>query len=109
MEFTIAEKILGLLRDFTAPRESISKVTVHDDPLGAIRGVRAPGLSIPGRRKVGIWRGRRYRDAVVVTADMPAIRLCFAGQPYDALIISSPQAARWVSTLLEHRDESEHG
>jgi len=109
VEFTVADKILGLLGDFTVPRESVSEVTVHDDPLAAIRGFRAPGLSIPGRRKIGIWRARSYRDAVVVTADMPAIRLCFEGQRYDALLISSPQAARWASSLLEHRDESEHG
>jgi len=99
VEFTTAEKVLGLLRDVTARRDQVTDATVHTDPLAVIRGYRAPGFAVPARRKVGTWRRPGQRVAVAVTAGIPAIRLRLRGHRYDELVISHPDAAALSAAL----------
>ena len=58
LRFTTAEKVLGLVRDHDFPRSAITSARVEQDGLGAVRGVRAPGLGLPAVRKIGTWRGK---------------------------------------------------
>ena len=62
------------------------------DALGAVRGTRAPGFSLPGRTKIGTWRGRGRRTFVVARRDVPAVRFALAGAKDDELIVSTPDA-----------------
>lgn len=98
VQFTLLEQIFSL-RDFTVQRDDIGEVSMHGNPLAAFRGFRSPGLSIPMRRKVGIWRRPGQRIAVAATSNLPAIRLRLPRQRYDAVVISSPKAAEWAATL----------
>jgi hypothetical protein len=43
-------KVAGLLRDQVIPRSAVTAVEVVPDGLAAARGLRAPGLALPGRR-----------------------------------------------------------
>jgi hypothetical protein len=99
VEFTTTEKILGLLRDFTLRRDQVVEATFHVDSVAVVRGLRAPGLAVPGRRKIGTWRRSGYRAAVSVAAPTPAVRLRLRGHRYDELIISHPEAAAWAAAL----------
>lgn len=99
VEFTFAEKILGLLRDFTVHRDQVLAATVHADPLAIVRGLRAPGFAVPGRRRIGTWRRPGHRTAVAVTADTTAIRLLLQSHRYDELVLSHPDAAAWAAAL----------
>ena len=49
------DKALGLLRDQDVPRSAVTSVDVVPDGFAAVRGIRAPGSALPGRR-VGTWR-----------------------------------------------------
>ena len=50
VRFTRLEKVLGLVRDHSFPVSAVSDARVETDGLAAARGIRAPGLGIPGRR-----------------------------------------------------------
>jgi hypothetical protein len=89
---TSREKVAGLLRDLAVPWESVTSVTVEDDSVKAVRGLRAPGLALPRRVKIGTWRGRGGRAMVVVRAGVPALRVALQGERYDELLISHPDA-----------------
>jgi len=106
VEFTRAERIAGLLGDIQVPLSAISSATLESDPLTAAGGLRAPGLAIPGRRKIGTWRGRGRRAAVSVRAGVPAVRLRLHGAKFDELLISSASAGAVVGSLQQHINSS---
>ena len=99
VRLTRAEKFWGLLRDVEVPRSAVRDVEVVADGLAAARGLRAPGLGLPGRRKIGTWRRRGERSLVSVRAGQPALRIGLAGQRYDTLVIGTDGAAAIADVL----------
>lgn len=88
VRFTPAEKISGLLlRDVRIPTSAVRAVELVPDGLAATRGIRAPGLAIPGVRKIGTWRRRGGKSIVTVRRHQPAVRIDLAGQRYESLLI----------------------
>ncbi|SFU03495.1 Pyridine nucleotide-disulphide oxidoreductase [Geodermatophilus amargosae] len=81
------------------PRSAITSAEAVSDGLAAARGLRAPGLAIPGRRKIGTWRGRGARRFVDVRRGQPALRLRLQGQHYDELLIGHDDAAALAARL----------
>ena len=94
-----ASKIAGLLRDQVVPRDAVTGVDVVPDGLAAARGLRAPGLAVPGRRKVGTWRGRGVRRLVDVRRGQPAVLLRLRGQRYDEILVGADDAAAVAARL----------
>ncbi|MET4613801.1 hypothetical protein ABIC28_004808 [Rhodococcus sp. PvR044] len=88
------EKIGALHGDVEVPLSSILAVDVCPDGLSAPRGMRAPGLGVPGWRKLGTWRSRGRREFVDVRRGQPAVRVELAGQSFAALLVGvdDPQA-----------------
>jgi hypothetical protein len=90
------EKVAGFLRDLDVPRDRIRSARAVDDGLAAVRGIRAPGLALPGVAKIGVWRGRGWRSYVVARRG-PALVLELDGAKYRTVIVSADgvrQAAR---------------
>jgi hypothetical protein len=87
------DRVLGLVRDQAVPRASITAVDVVEDGLSAPRGFRAPGLGLPGLRKIGTWRGRGRATLVDVRRGEPALRVHLTGHRYDELLLGTPSAA----------------
>ena len=92
VQFTRAERFAGLLRNITVPLATVRAVTVEPDGLNAARGIRAPGLAVPSRRKVGTWRRRGQRTAVSVRKGEPALRVQLNKGKYSELLIGTPNA-----------------
>lgn len=90
---TRREKIAGLLGDLRVPVAAIGRVDVVENAFDAVRGLRAPGLAIPGLTRVGTWRGRGRRTFVVARAGQPALVVDLEGQRYDRLVLSTTDAA----------------
>ena len=84
------DRVLGLLRDQDVPRSAITGVDVVADGIAAVRGVRAPGLALPGRR-VGTWRSRRTKSLVDVRRLQPAVRVRLTGHRYDELLLGTDE------------------
>ncbi|MGN6131977.1 MAG: hypothetical protein ACTHOK_16670 [Nocardioidaceae bacterium] len=98
VRFTALEKVLGLVADHEVPRSAVSAVEVVPDGLHAARGLRGPGLGIPGRRKLGTWRGRG-RTLVSVRRGQPAVQLTLEGQRWARWLIGADDAARLAEKL----------
>ena len=98
VRFTTFEKVLGAVRDHAYPLSSVSSAHLEDDGLAAARGLRAPGLGVPGRRKVGTWRGHG-RTLVSVRRGQPAVVVDLADQRFARLVIGADDAAAVVSQL----------
>lgn len=98
VRFTTSEKVLGLVRDRSFPLSSVVSVEVADDALAAVRGLRAPGLGLPGLRKVGTWRGRGT-SLVSVRRGQQAVVVSLDGQGPDRLVIGVDDPATVVATL----------
>ena len=94
IRFTRSEKALGLLRDVDVPVAAVRDVEVVRNGLAATSGMRAPGYSWPGSRKIGTWRKRGRRSLVDVRRGQPALRVRLDGQRYDELLIGSDDAER---------------
>ena len=86
LRFTTTEKILGLVKDRDFPRSAVQSARVEQDALSATQGMRAPGLALPGRRKIGTWRGKG-RTLVSVRAGEPAVVVELDGQAVDRLVV----------------------
>jgi hypothetical protein len=99
VRLTLREKVAGLLRDVAVPWLSVTSVSVEEDGLKAARGVRAPGLALPWRTKIGTWRRRDGKSLVVVRAGVPALRIALQGERYDELLISHPDAHQLADDL----------
>ena len=100
VRFTGTEKVLGLVRDRSFPRDAVESVEVVDDGVGATRGIRAPGLGIPRVRLVGTWRHRHGKDLVSVSRGRAALRITLRDQPYASLLIGLDDAQA-VAELLQ--------
>jgi hypothetical protein len=99
VRFTRAEKIAGLLRDVEIPRAAIRSAEVVSDPLTGLRGLRAPGLALPGRRKIGTWRRPGERTLVSVRKGQPAVRIRLEGARYDTLLLGADDAVALAGEL----------
>ena len=99
VRLTPLTKLAGLLRNQVVPLTAVTAVDVVQDGLAAARGLRAPGLALPGRRKVGTWRGRGARRLVDVRRGQPALRLQLRGQRYDELLLGHDDAVALASRL----------
>jgi hypothetical protein len=99
LQLTTPEKIAGLHGDVRVPLAAVREVAVEDDAIGAVRGLRAPGYSLPGRTKIGTWRRRGHRSFVVVRRDVPAVRVGLAGAGFDELLVSTGDAREVAGAL----------
>jgi hypothetical protein len=100
VELTRREKVAALHRDVRVPRGAVRRAALLDDGLAAVRGLRAPGLHVPGRAKIGTWRGPGGRVFAVVRRQERAVRIELAtGQRYRELVVGGPDAAAAAAAL----------
>ncbi len=92
VSFSRFERLAGLLRDVRLPLAAVQSVEVVADGYLAPRGIRAPGFSVPGRRKIGTWRTRAGRQLVCVRKSQPALRVVLHGARYERLVIGADDA-----------------
>ena len=93
VRLTRGEKFAGFSRNLQVPLIAVRDVEVVDHPLREVRGLRAPGLDLPGVRKIGTWRRRGERSFVCVRKGQPGVRIRLAGVRFDVLLVGSDDAA----------------
>ena len=103
VRFTVLEKLLGLVHDQRFPLSAVTDAHAESDGLRAVHGLRAPGLGMPGARKLGTWRGRSTTTLVSVARRQPALVVQLSGQSYDALVIGCEKPQEYVARLVAQR------
>ncbi len=107
VELTRAEKAFALRRDdIRLPLRAVRHVTVERAPLGAARGLRAPGLAVPLVRKIGTWRRPGSRAFVSVRRSTPAAHVRLAGADLEALLVSTPDADAIVAAIARGAEKT---
>lgn len=99
VRFAWWEKLAGLVRDLEVPLSSVRAVELAPDGLAAARGLRAPGLGIPGRRKIGTWRRPGAKALVSVRRGQPAVQVELQGARFHRMVIGSDDAAELAERL----------
>jgi len=100
VELTTGEKVGALRGDLHIPRSAVTGAELVDAPLSATRGIRSPGLALPGRIKAGTWRSPRHgREFVAVERGRRAVRLRLQGQKYASVMVSADDPDAVVSAL----------
>ncbi|GGS78437.1 hypothetical protein GCM10010156_41430 [Planobispora rosea] len=95
------EKAAGLHGDLRMPRAAVREVAVVENAVAHARGLRSPGLALPGRIKIGTWRSPGRRTFVVAHRDVPAVRVTLDGADYDELLVSDENAAELAGRIRE--------
>ena len=99
VRFARWEKLAGLVRDVDVPLGSVRAVELAPDGLAATSGLRAPGLGLPGRRKIGTWRRPGSKTLVSVRRGQPAVQIELQGARFDRMLIGADDATALVERL----------
>ena len=76
IRLTASERTLALRRgEIVLDRDAITSAVIADDPWVWLRGVRSPGIYVPGRLAFGTWRGGVGRDFALIRGGRPAVVL----------------------------------
>jgi hypothetical protein len=103
VRFTVGEKIAGLVRNVDVPLSAVTGADVVSDPLTVTRGLRSPGMALPGLRKIGTWRRPGEKTLLCVRHGQPAVRIHLTGQRYDTLLIGTDDATALAAELTAAR------
>lgn len=93
------EMLAGLVTNTDIPRDAIVSADWVANGLDAVRGMRAPGLGLPGTLLIGTWRRLGTKTLVAVRRGEPALVLRLKGQRYDTIIVSTPDAEALATEL----------
>lgn len=97
------ERLFAVRSDLTLPLHQIAAAESVPDGLAAVRGLRAPGLGVPGRVKYGTWRRRDGGTVALVRGRGPALRIrSTAGRTRDVLV-STPRADELAAQITAAR------
>jgi hypothetical protein len=99
LHLTRAEKVAAVHGDVEFPLSAVTAVEVVPDALAAVHGLRAPGLALPGVRKVGTWRTREGSEFVVASAGQPGVRLHLQGQKLSSVLVGDADADELARTV----------
>ena len=84
------ERLVALRGDVEVGRAKVTAARVATDPWAELRGMRAPGVGIPGVVMFGTRRGRFGRDFVAISHRQPALVIELRDEPFARLIVSTP-------------------
>lgn len=89
----LLDRLLALRGDVTLRAADIAEITAVADGMVAVTGVRAPGLGVPGVRKIGTWRRRQGATVAIVRGRGPALSITATDGPVRRIVLSAPDAA----------------
>lgn len=106
IELTTAGKVAAPHGDIRIPLSAITGVEVVPDALAAVRGLRAPGLALPGRAKIGTWRTTEGAEFVVARRGQPGIRFTLSGHELASVLLGEEDAGALAERIRAVRRAS---
>ena len=92
-----------VLRSPKVPLSTVRSARVVQHPFEELRGIRAPGLGVPGSIALGTWRSRRGKDFVAVYRGRPAVIVELEGARYRRFVVSVADPAAVVAAICAHQ------
>ncbi|QCU79185.1 alpha/beta hydrolase [Citricoccus sp. SGAir0253] len=99
LALTAREKVAGLHGDLRIPLDAVAAVRVVPDTLAAVHGLRAPGLDLPGRARIGTWWRRGGRWFVVAHRGREGLQVTLRGHRLAGLVVALPDAGEHLRAL----------
>lgn len=100
LRLTTAEKVEGLHGDIRVAAASVESVTVVDDVIHAVHGLKMPGSRIPGVFAMGTFiSGNKKVFAIVHHKTKRGVRVSLRDSDFDALIVGADDPEALVSAL----------
>jgi hypothetical protein len=96
---TRGEKLAGLHGDVRVPLSAVAGVEMVPDALAAVHGLRLPGLSLPGVRKIGTWRSRQGAEFVVAARGQAGVRIRLRDRKPASVLVGTRNAEELASRV----------
>ena len=99
VRLSLGEKIGGLHGDLTVPLSQVRDLEAVAEPCRVVRGIRAPGLGVPGRIKIGTWRSKGRKTFAVARRGQPGVRIRLHDNTFDQVVLSVPDGPGLVADI----------
>lgn len=93
------DRILALRGDVEIAAADIAEISAVPDGMAAVEGIRAPGLGVPGARKIGTWRRRHGATVAVVRGRGPALVITATEGSVRRIVLSAADATERANAL----------
>lgn len=99
LRLSTPEKVEGVHGDIRVPLSAIQSITVLDDVIHAVHGLKMPGSRLPGVFAMGTFISRDGRVfAIVHHQTKRGVKINLKGTTYDALIVGVEDPEGLVSS-----------
>ena len=100
------EKLSALRRtDVVIEWRQVRSVEAVADPIRLVHGLRAPGLGIPGRTKIGTWRSKGHKTFAVTHKGAPGVRIMLQDNTFDEMLLSVKDAVTLAGEIASRLGE----
>lgn len=100
LKLTTVEKVEGVHGDIRVPVSAVKSVTILDDAIHAVHGMKLPGSRLPGVFAMGTFiSGEEKVFAIVHHHTKRGLKVNLKGETYDALIVGVDDPEGVASSL----------
>ena len=95
------EQLGAIHADIRVPLSHVVKAELVENPWRILRGVRVPGLGIPGFIMLGTMRAKRKKDFCAIYRHRIAVVVHLRDDPFNRLIVTCAEAEKIVRRVNE--------
>jgi hypothetical protein len=100
LQLTTMEKVEGIHGDLRIPFSSVQSITVLEDAIHAVHGMKMPGTRVPGMLAMRTFMSNQGKTfAIVHHQTKRGVKVALTGAPFEALIVGADDPERVISAL----------
>lgn len=100
LKLSTLEKAEGVHGDITVPLSSVQEITVVDDIIHAVHGIKMPGSRLPGVFAMGTFlSGKEKIFAIVHHQNQRGVRVRLRDETFDTLLVGADNPEKLVESL----------